>query len=155
MDQIAHLADWSEWVPFEVCISSAPTLPGVYVARETQSLQIIYVGMAGERRGLSPDGKPKGLRGRLNVYASGKALTSGLGEAVFDRALADEAWLSRRLANLRSGTPERAKAWGRLAFERASLEVCWATSEDKTSARLLELKTLNALNDTGLWNRAS
>jgi hypothetical protein len=38
--------------------------------------------MAGERRG-------QGIRGRLNVYGSGKALASGLGEAVMDRALAD------------------------------------------------------------------
>src|SRR5215213_7907958 len=42
---------------------------------------IVYVGMAGERRG-------QGIRGRLNVYGRGKALVSSLGEAVMDRALA-------------------------------------------------------------------
>jgi hypothetical protein len=59
--------------------------PGVYMAREPGG-SIVYVGRAAERAG---GGKPKGLRGRLSVYVSGKGLASGLGEAVLDRALAD------------------------------------------------------------------
>ena len=68
--------------------------------------------MAGERRG-------QGIRGRLNVYGSGKALVSGLGEAVMDRALADVHWLTERLADVEQGRPLRAKAWGQAAFARA------------------------------------
>ena len=59
----------------------------MYLAREGLDGPIVYVGMAGERRG-------KGIRGRLNVYGSGKALVSGLGEAVMDRALADVDWVA-------------------------------------------------------------
>jgi len=76
----------------------------VYLAREGLYGPIVYVGMAGERRG-------QGIRGRLNVYGRGKALVSGLGEAVMDRALANVHWLRERLADVEHGRPARAKAW--------------------------------------------
>src|SRR4051812_15685578 len=93
--RIEELADWSPWVAFGDALDLAPRLPGVYLAREGTVGPIVYVGMAGERAG---SGKPQGIRGRLRVYASGKALTSGLGEAVADRAFADPAWVRERLA---------------------------------------------------------
>ena len=84
LEALDELANWSPWVPFAEALDVAPREPGVYVVREGRAGPIVYVGMAGERRG-------SGLRGRLRVYASGKALTSGLGEAVADRAFADPA----------------------------------------------------------------
>lgn len=140
------LAVWSAWVPFAEALAVAPKLPGVYMAREAATGTIAYVGMAGERRG-------NGLRGRLAVYSSGRALASGLGEAVFDRALADGDWLRQRLAAADAGTPARAKQWGRLAIERAHLEVRWATVVDRASAEALERSCLDALASTSLWNR--
>jgi len=80
---VDELAEWSPWMPFSEARAAAPRQPGgVYLAREGLDGPIVYAGMAGERRG-------QGIRGRLNVYGSGKALASGLGEAVMDRALAD------------------------------------------------------------------
>jgi hypothetical protein len=83
--------------------------------------------MAGERRG-------QGIRGRLNVYGGGKALVSGLGEAVMDRALADVRWLKERLADVEEGRPLRAKVWGQAALTPANLHVCWALTKDRRSA---------------------
>jgi hypothetical protein len=74
------LADWSPWLPFEAAVQQAPLLPGVYMARTPGATnEVVYVGMAGERRG-------RGIRGRLTVYQRGRAAVSGLGEAVMDRA---------------------------------------------------------------------
>jgi hypothetical protein len=118
----------------------------VYVAREGTDGPVIYVGMAGERRGA-------GLRGRLGVYRSGKALASGLGEAVFDRALADPTWLAERLDEVSAGRPSRAKAWGQAAFVRADLHVRWAVTTDRREAIALERRCLDALAGHDLWNR--
>jgi hypothetical protein len=153
-DELASLASWSPWVAFEDALATAPTQPGVYMARDGATCEVVYVGMAGERRGRSENGKPRGLRGRLAVYASGKALASGLGEAVLDRALADAEWLRGRVTEVEEGHPTRAKGWGRMAFERSRLQVRWATAADRSSARSLELAVLSALADTELWNRA-
>jgi len=49
---------WSDWVPLNVAVQDATTSPGVYAAR-TEG-QLVYIGMAGERRG-------QGVRGRLTV----------------------------------------------------------------------------------------
>jgi hypothetical protein len=103
--------------------------------------------MAGERRG-------QGIRGRLSVYATGKGLVSGLGEAVMDRALADVHWLRERTVDVERGRPLRAKAWGQAAFARANLHVCWAITEDRRSAFELERAVLLALESGDLWNRA-
>jgi len=146
------LASWSAWVPFAEACDSAPKEPGVYLAREGSSKVLVYVGMAGERSG--GNGRPKGLRGRLAVYRSGKALASGLGEAVFDRALADPKWLKARVAEVESGRPCRAKQWGQAAFERADLEVCWATVANRAEARELEMKVLRTLVESDIWNRS-
>ena len=80
---IEHLAAWSPWVPFAEALHAAPRLPGVYLAREGSAGPLVYVGMAGERRG-------EGIRGRLAIYTSGKGATTGLGEAAFERGARHE-----------------------------------------------------------------
>lgn len=141
---VVELADWSEWRPLVDAAADAPTSPGVYLARQGDT--IVYVGMAGERRG-------KGLGGRLNVYVSGKGLASGLGEAVFDRALADPEWLRERLAEAEDGQPHRAKVWGKLALAWSGLDVCWARTATGPDARALEHSVIQALHEVPLWNR--
>jgi hypothetical protein len=143
---IGELAAWSSWLPFADACCLAPRVPGVYLAREGEQGPPIYVGMAGERHG-------RGVQGRLAVYASGKALASGLGEAAFDRALADPFWLEQRLDEVQRSQPRRAVEWGQLAFERADLYVCWATTADKSSAAALERTVIAALAEHELWNR--
>ena len=76
--------------------------------------------------------------GRLGVYASGKGIVSGLGEAAADRALADASWLRERLDEVEAGKPMPAIEWGRAAMARAGLYVRWTTTEVKKSALLLE-----------------
>ncbi len=147
---VEEMAHWSPWVPFEEALKTAPLLPGVYMAREGAEGPLVYVGMAGERAG---GGRPKGLRGRLSVYLTGKGAVSGLGEAAMDRALADAEWLRERLAEVERGQPRRAKEWGRAALSRAGLQVRWATVPTAEAARALENRILGALADTGLWNR--
>jgi hypothetical protein len=144
---VDELAEWSPWMPFPQARAAAPRQPGVYLAREGLDSLIVYAGMAGERRG-------QGIHGRLNVYGSGKALVSGLGEAVMDRALADVDWLRERLAEVEQGRPVRAKAWGQAALVRANLNICWATTADRRSALELERAVLRALDSGDLWNRA-
>jgi hypothetical protein len=144
---IEELAEWSAWVPLGVARATAPTRPGVYVVREGVDGPIVYVGMAGERRG-------EGIRGRLTVYSSGKGMVSGLGEAVMDRALADAAWLRERLREVEQSRPMRAKAWARAALARADLLVRWTVTPDRPSALALERAVLHALDDVELWNRA-
>lgn len=147
MDEI----EWSNWIPFSQALAIAPRVPGVYMAREGETGEIVYVGMAGERAG---GGKPQGIRGRLAIYASGKGLASGLGEAVFDRALADPDWLRARLVELETLGPRRAKHWGIEAFARANLHIRWTTTADKASAAALEDQLVRAAGNT-LWNKAS
>jgi hypothetical protein len=148
---LADLADWSPWVPAAEAAAVAPREPGVYLARQAD--QVIYVGMAGPR---DRNGKttPKGLQGRLRFYASGKALASGLGEAVFTRAISDAAWLRRRLADVEAGRPGSVRDWGRAAFDLAGLELCWTTTPDKASAVALEKQVIGLLRSHGaLWNQ--
>lgn len=147
----SDLATWSPWVPFDEVVAAAPRLPGVYLAR--QENEIVYVGMAGlrDRGGLTA---VKGLRGRLSHYARGKALATGLGEAVFARALADAEWLRDRLAEVEAGRPGTLRDWGRASFARADLAICWATTSDRESAVVLERQVLDRLRDSGLlWNQ--
>ncbi len=113
--EVLALAPWSRWVP--LAEAEVPRMPGVYLARWGPAGLLIYAGRAGERRG-------EGLRGRLRRYTSGKALASGLGEAVFDRALADPEWLRERLAEVESGRPRRATEWGKAALAWADVHVC-------------------------------
>ena len=86
--EVDALADWSEWMTFDVARHGAPREPGVYLLREPLSQTIRYAGMAGERAG---GGRPQGLRGRLAGYGAGSGAVSGFGEAALDRALADPA----------------------------------------------------------------
>ena len=120
--------------------------------RVPQSNQIIYVGMAGERLG---SGRPQGLWGRLSIYRRGKGAVSGFGEAVLDRALADEAFVSAQLETLRTNGPMRAKEWAITAIAWLGPDVRWAVCEDKESALALETKVEEALGTFGLWNRVS
>jgi hypothetical protein len=145
LPSLGSLATWSEWLPLNAAVVLAPQEPGVYLARQAQGA-VIYVGMAGERRG-------QGVRGRLKIYTSGKGLASGLGEAVFDRALADPDWLRARLAEVDAGEPRRAKEWGKAAIEWADVQVCWTTTHDRASALALELAALRTLRADPLWNR--
>ncbi len=105
---VEPLAAWSGWLPFDEAVCSTTMKPGVYMARTGEMGPVVYVGMAGERRG-------RGVRGRLETYQRGKGAVSGLGEACLDRALADPEWVAERLADLRNGTALRAKSWARLA----------------------------------------
>lgn len=143
---VESLATWSAWVPLPDAAATAPLNPGVYMAREGADGDVVYVGMAGERRG-------RGIRGRLTVYSRGKAVVSGLGEAAMDRALADPEWLRARLANVEAGRPERAAAWGRLALTRANLHLRWASVPDRAKALALESAVLAELSAADLWNR--
>ena len=152
-DLTAHLAAWSAWVPFEEALACAPREPGVYMAREGSDGPIVYVGSAGPRSGRNNDKKPQGIRGRIRVYTSGKALTSGLGEAVADRAFADADFVRQRLAEVEAGAPKRASEWGRAALTRANLHLRWATTSDKSSAEALERAAGTLLEESGLWNR--
>ena len=146
-DVIASLAAWSPWLPFDDAVIAAPRLPGVYLAREGTGGGLVYVGMAGERRG-------QGLRGRLTVYRRGKAAVSGLGEAVLDRALADPAFVQQHLDQLLAGQPKRAAAWAQDALRRADLHIRWAVTADRPTAAALERAVLDALAASPLWNRA-
>ena len=146
VDAVETLADWSAWVPLPEAVASAPMLPGVYMAREGTDGAVVYVGMAGERRG-------RGVRGRLTIYSRGKGVVSGLGEAAMDRALADSEWLRARVADVDAGKPERAAAWGRLALERAKLHLRWAVTPDREEALALESAVLSELSSANLWNR--
>ncbi len=140
-----QIARWSSWVPFADAVAHAPLDPGVYVMRAGATGPVVYVGMAGERHG-------RGLRGRLRVYASGKAAVSGLGEAALNRALADLNWLRDRLAELQAGQPRTAKQWARAAIDHWDLYVCWTIAMDRSEAISLERRTLSALDTTMLWN---
>ncbi|MET7718900.1 hypothetical protein [Streptomyces sp. NPDC005407] len=146
MDElITAWADWSPWVPLHAA-SQAPRSPGVYLARQTADGPVVYVGMAGERRG-------EGLSGRLKRYTSGRATTSGLGEAALDRALADPAWLRDRLAEAEKGHAMRATEWGKAALRRADLHVCWAVTDSSEAARRLE-RIICSSTQVQWWNRA-
>ncbi|MFE5300659.1 hypothetical protein [Streptomyces sp. NPDC056632] len=141
--ELLAMADWSDWVPLGG--SEAPRLPGVYLARRGPAGPVVYVGMAGERSG-------QGLRGRLRRYTSGKALAPGLGEAVFDRALADAGWLRERLLEVETGQHMRATDWGKAALAWAEPHVCWAVTQNGNAAVVLEKKVL-ALETIDWWNR--
>ncbi|MET9515561.1 hypothetical protein [Streptomyces sp. NPDC002994] len=88
----------------------------------------------------------------MRRYTSGKALASGLGEAVFDRALADASWLRERLAEVETGRPKRATDWGKAALAWADLHVCWAVTASGDAAEALEKKVLT-LETVDWWNR--
>lgn len=137
--------DWSRWTALAVAAKSATQSAGVYLARVGED--VVYVGMAGERRG-------QGVRGRLTVYARGRGAVSGLGEAALDRALADPDWVAERLSQLIQEGPARAKDWAAAALDREPLEVAWTAAADAEAARAIERQVLIELADADLWNRA-
>lgn len=148
--EVRDLAEWTDWMPFEAAIPSAPREPGVYLLREPVTAIIRYVGMAGER---AASGRPQGLYGRLTVYRNGRGAISGFGEEALDRALADPAWLEQQLHELRTHGPKTAQDWAREAVLRLDLEVAWSVTPDTPDARYLETEVLNLLRTTPLWNR--
>jgi hypothetical protein len=121
------------------------------MAREGVTGPVIYVGHAGERFGGRD--RPQGIRGRLSIYLTGKGLASGLGEAVFDRALGDAVFLRERLNEVDRVEPLRAKEWGKRAFACGDLHIRWLVSVDKASAAAIESECLRLLGDAELWNR--
>lgn len=114
----------------------------------------MYVGKAGERAGRDGQRAPQGLWGRLGRYASGKAATSGFGEHVLDRALADPAFVRGRLHHLETVGPERTVRWALAAIEWVSPEVCWTTTATGEAALVLEAAVKALLRDEGvaLWS---
>lgn len=148
--EVQSKANWAPWRPFQAAIADAPRLPGVYLLREPATQLIRYVGMAGERVG---GGRAQGLRGRLTVYQSGKGAVSGFGEAALDSAFADTEWVEQQLERLRTAGPQRAKQWAAAAISRLAPEISWATTADRTTARLLEDEVVALLRQHDIWNR--
>ncbi len=144
------MANWSAWLRFEVAIATAPRLPGVYMARQGPGGAVVRR----HARGTGRQRHPQGTTGRLGVYASGKGIVSGLGEAASDRALADPEWRRERLAEVELGDPMRATEWGRAAIARAGLYIRWAMTPSGKEARELEGRVTIALGGTGLWSRS-
>ncbi|MFF3403526.1 hypothetical protein ACFYW6_34155 [Streptomyces sp. NPDC002659] len=140
---ITAWAAWSPWVPLHA--AQPPRTPGVYLARQGADGPLVYVGMAGVRSGA-------GLSGRLKRYTSGRATTSGLGEAALDRALADPAWLRERLHETEDGRPMRATEWGKAALQRADIHVCWSVTDSADTARCLE-QMICSSTEVQWWNR--
>lgn len=141
------LAEWSEWKPFAVAAPRAPAVPGVYQMRLRDG-SIVYVGMAGERKG-------QGIRGRLSIYRRGKGAVSGFGEAALDRALASTAFIEEHLDNVRAGNPARASIWAQDAIRWLDVEVRWAECETRDAAFELESATVELLVTYDLWNRVA
>jgi hypothetical protein len=144
---VAHLADWSPWVPFTPeAVHSVPRTTGVYMHRERGTHQVVYAGMTGDRSG-------NGMRGRLSIYALGRAPHSGFGSLCLDRALADLAWMKARLTRLEAGEQWTTVDWAGAAVIRADLEVRWASTSSPKEAGDLEDAVLAAWTHEPLWNR--
>lgn len=141
------LVAWSSWEPFETAALTAPLTPGVYQMR-TRDGAIVYVGMAGERRG-------QGLRGRLSIYRRGKGAVSGFGEAALDRALADAGFIESHVDAVREGRPARASVWAQDAIRWLDVEIRWATCATQAEALELEDAAVGILTPYGIWNRVA
>ncbi|PPF59338.1 hypothetical protein C5C13_06245 [Clavibacter michiganensis] len=111
--QIDLLAAWSGWLPFLDAMRSIDRLLGVYLMRTGG--RIVYVRMAGKRTGTTGN-MPRGMRGRLVRYASGKAAASGFGDAALDRALADVDFLRNQLETLYRSERRQTIGWARDAI---------------------------------------
>ncbi|MEV8252891.1 hypothetical protein AB0O95_02875 [Rhodoglobus sp. NPDC076762] len=144
---VNQLATWSEWAPFADAAALAPRTPGVYQMRIPGGT-IVYVGMAGERRG-------QGIRGRLSIYRRGKGAVSGFGEAALDRALADATFIEEHLAAVRNGQPSRTSGWARDAIALLEVEVRWAECATGAEAGSLEDAAVALLSAHGIWNRVA
>lgn len=144
---VDSLAGWSEWEPFAVAAPRAPLVPGVYQMR-LRAGSIVYVGMAGERKG-------NGIRGRLSIYRRGKGAVSGFGEAALDRALASTEFIEKHLENVRAGNPARASIWAQDAIRWLDVEVRWAICETRDAALALEIAVVELLLTHEIWNRVA
>lgn len=144
---VDEIANWSEWQPFSSATRIAPRVPGVYQLRLKSGL-IVYVGMAGERRG-------QGIRGRLSVYRRGRGAVSGFGEAALDRALSDVNFIEEHLDHVKAGTPSRASAWARDAIQWLDVDVRWAACTTGEAASVLERAVVELLLVHGIWNRVA
>ena len=142
---VDQLALWSEWAPFADAAPVAPTSPGVYQMRVPEGT-VVYVGMAGERKG-------KGIRGRLAIYRHGRGAVSGFGEAALDRALADVTFVEGHLEAIRGGHIARATALARDAIAWMKVEIRWAVCETAAEALALEDEAVHLLRSHGIWNR--
>jgi hypothetical protein len=142
---VDRLADWSVWAPFGIAARTAPLTPGVYQMRTRDGL-IVYVGMAGERKG-------QGVRGRLSIYRRGKGAVSGFGEAALDRALANAAFVEEHLEAVRDDRPARASEWARDAIQWLDVEIRWAECATKDDADSLEKAVIKLLMPHSIWNR--
>ncbi len=127
---VDELALWSEWAPFADAAPVAPTSPGIYQMRVPDGT-VVYVGMAGERKG-------KGIRGRLAIYRHGRGAVSGFGEAALDRALADFTFIEDHLDAIRGGRIARATVLARDAIAWIKVEIRWAVSDTAAEALVLE-----------------
>ena len=146
-DAVNDLAAWSDWAGFETAALVAPLTPGVYQMR-TSDQTIVYVGMAGERKGM-------GIRGRLSIYRRGRGAVSGFGEAALDRALADAPFVQEHLEALRGGQPRRASVWAKDAIQWFNVEIRWAQCATKTDADTLEKAAITLLVPHAIWNRVA
>ncbi|NYJ18502.1 hypothetical protein [Glaciibacter psychrotolerans] len=109
---------------------------------------VVYIGMAGERKG-------KGIWGRLSMYRRGRGAVSGFGEAALDRALSDVAFIEDHLEAVRFGQITRASAWARDAIAWTNVEIRWAACETASEAVALEDEAVRLLKLHGIWNRAA
>lgn len=142
---VDDLADWSDWASFATAAPVAPLTPGVYQMR-TRDGVIVYVGMAGERKG-------QGIRGRLSIYRRGKGAVSGFGEAALDRALADATFVEEHLDAVRAGQPTRASVWAQDAIRLLDVEIRWAECATQGNALALESAAVEILKTQSIWNR--
>jgi hypothetical protein len=67
--------------------------------------------------------------------------------------MADPSWLQERLELAQRDVTWRTRQWATAALHRADLHLRWATTPDRTTARVLERQVLTALRDQDLWNR--
>jgi len=146
-DSVDLLAVWSNWEPFAAAAPRAPVTPDVYQFRDREGT-IIYVGMAGERKG-------QGIRGRLSIYRRGKGAVSGFGEAALDRALADAHFVEEHLEAVRLGNPVRAAQWAKDAIIWLDVEVRWAECATRADALSLEHDAVQLLSSHAIWNRVA
>ncbi|AZH78959.1 hypothetical protein CSX12_11025 [Microbacterium sp. Y-01] len=141
------LAEWSEWQPFAVAAPRAPLVPGAYQMRLREGT-IVYIDMAGERRG-------QGIRGRLSMYRRGKGAVSGFGEAALDRALANASFIEDDLDSVCAGTPARASVRAQDAIRWLDVEIRWAECDTREAALTLETAALDLLMTHVIWNRVA
>lgn len=143
---LTDLASWSPWHPLApATMPDVPRLPGVYLAG--RGTVVVYVGYAGYRKG-------RGLYGRLNLYATGRARTAGSGTSPSNAPSPTPCGSAPGWPTSRPEPRRPCSNWTRLAVHQAGLRICWTTTADGAAAKKLERNTLNALHDHALWNRS-